>query len=141
MVIIILLDMSNHVLPQISKCCDKRDVFYQDTMQCGADQVGYSTDYRLSNKKIRLQAHFFAIPPPCLLMFNILFNWHLLIYVCSNLFLSDCCMGLYHIFNPKVVYFWAKDAVHLPPFIETPVYNIDRLSTKLLDNKSDKGLN
>ena len=29
----------------------ERDVFYQDTMECGSDQVGYKTDYRLTKLK------------------------------------------------------------------------------------------
>ena len=39
-IIILVLDMRNTVLTQISKCCEDSDVFYQDTMQCGAEQVG-----------------------------------------------------------------------------------------------------
>ena len=40
LLIILVLNIGQLVLPQISKCCEDGHVFYQDTMQCGAEQVG-----------------------------------------------------------------------------------------------------
>ena len=39
-IMMLVLNTGQLVLPEISKCCEDSLVFYQNTMQCGKDQVG-----------------------------------------------------------------------------------------------------
>ena len=64
LVMVLLMNIFLPVDSQLSKCCGEEEIFYQDTMECGPDKVGYGVWHLGYNIRYITSLIGYNHPPP-----------------------------------------------------------------------------